>query len=65
VPVLVVVVAAVGGEALRSLARPADLPAHWRHPLDQRDQLSDVVAVAACERPGKRDPGRVDQKVVL
>jgi hypothetical protein len=60
-----VVIAAVGGRALRATARPADLAAHGRHTVEQRDQLGDVVAVAARNRPGKRDPGRVDQEVVL
>jgi hypothetical protein len=64
-PVLVVVVAAVGGDTVGPTARPAGLAAHRRHPLKQRDQLGDVVAVAACNRPGERDPGRVDQEVVL
>jgi hypothetical protein len=64
-PVLVVVVAAVGDDAFGSLARPADLAAHRRHPLDQRDQLGDVVAVSAGDRPGERDPGRVYEKVML
>jgi hypothetical protein len=64
-PVLVVVVAAVGGDPVRATARPADLSAHRRHALDQRDKLGDVVAVAAGERPGERDPGRVYEKVML
>ena len=64
-PVHVVVVAAVGGHTLRALPRPADRAAHRRHPLDQRDQLGDVVAVAARERPGERDPARVDEEMVL
>jgi hypothetical protein len=64
-PVLVVVVAAVGGNAIGAPPGPADFAAHRRHPLEQRDQLGDVVAVAARERPGERDPGRVDQEVVL
>jgi hypothetical protein len=65
VPVLVVVVAAVGGDAVGTTPRPAHLAAHRRHALDQRDQLGDVVAVAARNRPGEREPGRVDQEVVL
>ena len=60
-----VVVAAVGGQAFRATARPADLAAHGRHTVEQRDQLRDVVAVAARNRPGERDPCRVDQEVVL
>ena len=63
--VLVVVVAAVGGEALGASTRPADLAAYGRHTVDQRQQLGDVVAVAAGERPGERDPGRVYEKVML
>ena len=64
-PVLVVVVAAIGGDALRSSSGAADLAAHRRHAIDERNQLSDVVAIAARERPGERDPGRVDQEVML
>lgn len=64
-PVLVVVVAAVGGQSLGAAARPADLAPHRRDPLEQRDQLGDVVAVAARERPGERDPARVDEEMVL
>src|SRR5207247_1909443 len=48
-----------------SLARTADLAAHRRHPLDERDQLRDVVAVAAGDGPSERDPGRVYEKVML
>lgn len=63
--VLVVVVAAVGGDAVGSPPRTADLAAHRRDTLDERDQLGYVVAVAARDRPGERDPGRVDQEMVL
>jgi hypothetical protein len=58
-PVPVVVVAAIGGESLGPAAWAADLAAHGRHALDQRDELGDIVAVAAGDRPGQRDPGRV------
>jgi hypothetical protein len=64
-PVAVVVVATVGGDSLRPPARAADAAAHRRHSVDEREQLGYVVAVAARDRPGERDPGRVDQKVVL
>jgi hypothetical protein len=60
-----VVVAAVGADAVGSAARPADLAAHRRNPLDQRQELGDVVAVAAGDCPGERDPGRVYEKVML
>jgi len=63
--VLVVVVAAIGSDAARSSSRSTDLAANGRDSLDERDQLGDVVAVAPRERPGERDPGRVDQEVVL
>jgi hypothetical protein len=58
-PVLVMVVTTIGGDQVRSPAWPADLAAHRRHTLDERDQLGDVVAVAARDRPGEWDPGRV------
>ena len=45
--------------------RAANQAAHWWHPVDQRDQLGDVVAVAAGERPGERDPGCVDKRWCL
>jgi hypothetical protein len=60
-----VVVAAVGGDPLRPSARATDLAAYRWHALDERDQLRDVVAVAAGDRPGERDPGRVYEKVML
>ena len=64
-PIFVVVVAAIGGHFGRPFARPAGLAAHRRHALDERDQLRDVVAVAAGDAPGERDPGRVYEKVML
>ena len=64
-PVAVGVVATVGGQPLRPSARATDAAAHRRHRVEQRDQLGDVVAVTARERPGERDPGRVDQEVLL
>ena len=64
-PVLVMVVAAVGGDPLRPTTRAADTAAHGRHTLKQRDQLGDVVTVAAGERPRERDPGGVYQEMVL
>ena len=61
----VVVVAAVGAETIGSAARPAWLAADGRDTVEQRDQLGAVVAVAAGDRPGKRDPRRVYEKVML
>ena len=60
-PILVMVVAAIGGDTLGSPSWAADTSAHGWDPLDERDQLGDVVAVAASERPGERDPVCVDE----
>ncbi len=61
----VVVVAAVGADTIGSAARPADFAAYRRHKVDERDQLGAVVAVAARERPGERDPRGVDEEMML
>ncbi len=63
--VFVVVVAAVGDEPLGSSPRPARTPANRRHPLEQVEQLGDVVAVGAGERPGERHAAGVYEEVVL
>lgn len=63
--VLVVVVAAVSGEALGLAARSTDLAAYGRDAFEERDELGDVVAVASRDRPGQRDPARVYEKVML
>ena len=63
--VLVMVVAAVGAQTLRPLTRPADEASNRRHRVEQRDQLGDVVAVPAGKREGEREPGRIDEEVVL
>ncbi len=61
----VVVVAAVGADTIGTATRPADLAAYRRDTVKQRDQLGAVVAVATRERPGERDPCRVDEEMVL
>ncbi len=61
----VVVVASVGADTIGSAARPADFAAYRRDTVDERDQLGAVVAVATRERPGERDPCRVDEEMVL
>jgi hypothetical protein len=58
-PVAVVVVAAVGDQRSRPAAWAADAAADGRYTVEQREQLRDVVAVAARERPGERDPAAV------
>jgi hypothetical protein len=60
-----VVVAAVGDQAVGPSPRPPDRAADGGHTVEERDQLGDVVAVAAGEREGERDPGRVDEEMVL
>src|SRR5262249_39697755 len=60
-----VVVGAVGREPVWPSTRSANPAAYRRDAVEERDQLGDVVAVAARERPGERDPGRVDEEVVL
>ena len=63
--VFVVVVAAVGDDAVRSAPRPANTAAYRRHPIEQREQLGDVVAVAARKRPGQRDAAAVYEEMLL
>ena len=63
--VLVVVVAAVGEQRLGSSSGSADASADGRHPVEQLDQLGDVVAVAAGQGPGERDAAAVYEQVVL
>jgi L-fuconate dehydratase len=60
-----VVVAAVGDHDLRPPSWPSHTAAHRRHALEQLEQLCDVVAVAAGERPGQRDPAAVYEQMVL
>lgn len=63
--VLVVVVASVGADSFGTAAGPAAAAAHRRNRVEEWDQLGDVVAVAARDRPGERDPRCVDQEMVL
>jgi hypothetical protein len=61
----VVVIATVGEQLPRSPAGPpASTPDRW-HGVDQRDELGDVVAVAAGECHGQRDAAGVADQVVL
>jgi hypothetical protein len=65
--VLVVVVAAVGQHEVGLLTRAADLAGHRSgvQLVEQRDELGDVVAIAAGQRDGQRDARGVDEQVVL
>jgi hypothetical protein len=60
-----VVVAAVGDQRARASSRAADPSADGRHSVEQFEQLGDVVAVAAGERPGQRNPAAVYEEMVL
>ncbi len=64
-PVLIVVVAAVGDHRQRPAPRATDAAAHGWHPVEQLEQLGDVVAIAAGERPGERDAAAVYEEMVL
>lgn len=64
-PVAPVVVAAVSDELVGTASRPTNEPAHGRYLVDERDQLGDVVAVAAGEREGQRQAALVDDQVVF
>ena len=64
-PLRLVVVSTVGGDPVWSPAWSPNATTNRRNPIEQRDQLGDVVAIAARERPGERDSRRVDEEVVL
>lgn len=63
--VLVEVVAPVGIQVPRLAARPSSQPPDRRDRVEQRQQLGDIVAVAAGERDGERGSMPVDYQVVL
>lgn len=63
--VLVMVVAAIGEQRLWPSSWPPDTAADGRHPIEKVEQLRDVVAVPAGERPGKGDPAAVYEEMVL
>src|SRR4051812_18394242 len=63
--VLVVVVAAVGDDAVGAFPRSADTAADRRHAVEQLEQLGDVVAIAARERPGERQSAAVYEEGLL
>ena len=64
-PMLVGAVAAVAEQHFGSPPWSAGEAGDRRHTVEQRQQLGDVVAVAAGQRPGQRCPVRVGQEVVL
>ena len=64
-PVGVVVVGAVGDQGVGAPSGSAHLARHGRHGVGERDQLGDVVAVAAGQRERERDALGVADEVVL
>jgi hypothetical protein len=60
-----VVVAAVGDQGGGAPARAAHLAPDGRHGVHERQELGDVVAVAAGQADGERDAARVGEEVVL
>jgi hypothetical protein len=63
--ILVVVIAPVGEQPIGAPARAAELTGDRHDAVDQRQELSDVVAVPACEGDRQRQPADVGQQVVL
>jgi hypothetical protein len=53
------VVASVAEQRFRSVAWSATPTAHGRDRFDERDELSDVVAVGGAEQAGERDAAGV------
>ena len=64
-PANVIVVAAIGAEAIGPSPWTPDLAPDRRDAIDEADQLGAVMAVPAGERPGERDPGGIDEEMVL
>jgi hypothetical protein len=63
--VLVVVVTTVADQRSRPSSWAADTAAYGRYAVEQGEQLRDVVAVAAGERPGQRHAAAVYEQVML
>jgi hypothetical protein len=60
----VVVIAAIGEQAIRSPAGPTDLAGHRSHRIHQGQQLGDVVAVATGQGDRQRHAGGIGDQVV-
>jgi hypothetical protein len=65
VPVLVVIVGAVGEQQIGTPARATDPAGDRRDAIDQGKELGDVVAIAGGEGDRQRQPAGVCQQVVL
>lgn len=64
-PVLVVVVGAVGVERVGALPGSPTSAAYWWYRLDQRNRLGDVVTVAAGQGDGQGNATAVGDHVVF
>jgi hypothetical protein len=60
-----VVVAAIGDHPVRSLARPTVFARDRADPVNEGEQLRDVIAMATGQRCGQREAVTVDDQVVL
>lgn len=63
--VVVVVVAAIAHNRVGATTRPAHPAADAGDGVEQRDELGDVVAVAARQADRERDAARIGQEVML
>lgn len=63
--VLVVVIAPIGEQPIGAPARAADFAADRHDAVDQRQELSDVVAIATGQGDRQRKSAGVCQQVVL
>jgi len=59
------VIAAIGEELRGSPSGPTHLPRHGRDRIEQGKKLGDVVSVSTCDRDREREPGLIDDQVVL
>lgn len=59
------VIAAIGKQALGASSRPARLAGDRADTVDQRQELGDIVAIAAGQGDRERDPARVGDQMVL
>jgi len=64
-PVALMVVAAVANDLRWALPRPSGQAPNRGDALDERNELGDVVAVAAGQGARERDPCRIDEEVML
>ena len=59
------VIAAISEELRGSPSGPTHLPRHGRDRIEQGKKFGDVVSVSTCDRDREREPGLIDDQVVL